>query len=235
VASSGVDPVVPGAAPTTLQPEGATLSGACGILIPAYNEASTIAGVVRMAKAAALGPVLVVDDGSTDATATTARDAGAAVLSLSYNQGKGGAVYHGVRALRTDIVVLLDADLIGLTPEHLTDLAAPVLSGAVDMSRGVFVGGRWRTSAAQHLAPQLNGQRAVRRYLLLDVPGLARSRYGLEVAITEHAKQHGWKSQDVPMPNVSQVMKEEKLGFLRGLGKRLGMYRDILRAYVKRR
>jgi glycosyltransferase involved in cell wall biosynthesis len=188
-----------------------------------------------MATAAALGPVLVVDDGSRDATAAAARDAGAAVLSLERNQGKGGAVYHGIRTLQTDVVVLLDADLIGLTPEHLADLAAPVLSGAADMSRGVFVGGRWRTSAAQHLAPQLNGQRAVRRHLLLGVPGLAQSRYGVEVTITEHARRHGWKSQDVPMPNVSQVMKEEKLGLLPGLGRRLAMYRDILRAYVRRR
>lgn len=223
------------AADASGEPPRPPASGACGVLIPAYNEAATIASVVGCALAAQLGPVLVVDDASRDDTARAAREAGAEVLRLPRNLGKGGAVYVGAAALETEVVLLIDADLVGLRPAHLLELSRPVLKGEAEMSRGVFVGGRWRTAAAQHLAPQLSGQRALRRDLLLSVPGLATSRYGVEIIITTEAKRRGWRSVDVPLAGVSQVMKEEKLGFFRGLVKRLAMYRDIVTSYVGRR
>lgn len=200
----------------------------CAVLIPAFDERETIGAVVEVARAAGLGPVLVVDDGSADETAAAARAAGAEVLRLERNRGKGGAIAAGLERLDSDVVLLIDADLTGLAPEHLRALAAPVLAGGVDMTRGVFVGGRWRTAAAQRLAPQLNGQRAVRRDLLRAVPGLADSRYGVEVAITEHARRAGWSRLDVPLEGVSQVMKEEKRGLWTGLRVRARMYGEIL-------
>jgi glycosyltransferase involved in cell wall biosynthesis len=211
-----------------------TLTGVCGILIPAFNEDKTVAIVARVAVESNLGPVLVVDDGSSDQTVTVAENAGATVLKLPKNLGKGGAVFEGIRALQTEIVLLIDADLTGLTTKHLKDLAQPVLDGKADMSRGVFTGGRWTTTAAQQLTPQLNGQRAIKREKLLKIQGLRDSRYGIEIAITEQAKRENWRTVDVAMPNVSQVMKEEKRGFWQGLKIRLWMYADILRTYLKR-
>ena len=125
-------------------------------------------------------------------------------------------------------MVLLDADLTGLTADHVRALAAPVRDQGVDMTRGVFDGGRWVTTVAQHVAPLLNGQRAIRRELLQAVPGLAESRYGVEVAITEHARRHRWRTRDVSLRGVSQVMKEEKRGWWRGQKVRWVMYREIL-------
>lgn len=213
-------------------PQGA-VPARCAVLIPAFDEANTIGAVVRPALAAGVGPVLVVDDGSTDGTAAAAREAGADVLVLPDNRGKGGAVVAGAEHLAADVLVLLDADLVGLRAEHVRALAAPVRDGAVDMTRGVFVGGRWRTTAAQRVAPQLNGQRGVLRELLLAIPGLERTRYGIEVAITEWARQHGWRQRDVRLAGVSQVMKEEKRGWFRGVLVRLRMYADILRTMLR--
>ena len=96
------------------------------------------------------------------------------------------------------------------------------------MTRGVFDGGRWMTTVAQHVAPLLNGQRALLRELLQEVPGLAESRYGVEVAISDQARRHKWRTRDVSLRGVSQVMKEEKRGWWRGLLVRLTMYREIL-------
>jgi len=203
------------------------------VLIPALDEAATIATVVRVARSADIGPVLVIDDGSRDATAVMARRAGAEVLRLPQNLGKGGAVVAGASSRTEDVVVLLDADLIGLRPEHVQALAEPVLSGRAMMTRGVFSGGRWSTTAAQRIVPQLNGQRAIRRSELLAVPGLAESRYGIEVAINDHAAANDWPCLDVPLPGVSQVMKEEKRGFLRGAVVRGRMYLEILRQLVR--
>ena len=205
------------------------------MLIPAYDEAPTVAAVVRPALKAELGTVLVVDDGSSDGTADAARAAGASVLVLPDNRGKGGAVVAGAKHLDADVLVLLDADLVGLEPEHVWELATPVTDGTVDMTRGVFAGGRWQTTTAQRMAPQLNGQRGVRRDLLLAIPGLEDTRYGIEVAITEWARQHQWRRVDVPLEGVSQVMKEEKRGWCRGVAVRLRMYADILRTMLRAR
>lgn len=201
----------------------------CVVLIPAYDEAGRVGDVVRVARAAAVGPVVVVDDGSRDGTAEAARAAGAEVLRLETNVGKGGALAAGAAARTEDVVVLLDADLTGLRPDHVRALADPVLADEADMTRGVFDGGRFLTTAAQHLAPVLNGQRGVRRALLLDVERLAESRYGVEVAITDHARRGRWRTLDVPLRGVSQVMKEEKRGWWRGQRVRWVMYGEILR------
>lgn len=204
----------------------------CAVLIPAYNEADNVACVVGTAKATGYA-VWVVDDGSEDATAECARAAGAEVLTLPENRGKGGAVFAGAAHVEAEVVVLIDADLLGLTPKHVTTLARPVLVGRATMTRGVFSGGRWRTTTAQRLTPQLSGQRAVLREKLLEVPGLTESRYGLEVLITEYAKRTGWRVQDVPLEGVSQVMKEEKRGFWVGTGIRLRMYGEIFRQLLR--
>lgn len=203
------------------------------VLIPALDEAETVASVVAVAREAAMGPVVVVDDGSTDATAEVAANAGAEVLRLPENRGKGGALAAGARSRRERVLLLIDADLTGLRPRHLRALARPVLEGRADMTRGVFVGGRWATAAAQRLMPVLNGQRALLREGLLAVEGLDDSRYGVEVAITEHARHAGWRTLDVPLRGVSQVMKEEKRGALRGVGVRLRMYAEILYQWLR--
>ncbi len=80
-------------------------------LIPAYNEAGRIAGVV--ANACRYLPVLVVDDGSQDDTAQKAESAGAMVLKQTPNQGKGAALQAGFRwAIKRayQAVITLDAD-----------------------------------------------------------------------------------------------------------------------------
>lgn len=206
----------------------------CAVLVPAFREAGRVAPVVRAALAARVGPVLVIDDGSDDGTDRVARDAGAGVLRLPRNRGKGGALVAGALVVRAPVVVLLDADLVGLRPEHVRALAAPVVEGAAHMSRGVFAGARWRTTTAQRLAPQLGGQRAVLRRALLSVPGLADARYGVEIALGEAARRGRWRCVDVRLDGVSQVMKEEKLGWWRGMRARLSMYRDIVRAWAGR-
>jgi len=83
----------------------------CGI-IAAYNGCETIAGDVRGALAH-LGVVIVVDDGSTDGTAETAREAGAEVVVLGENRGKGNALrllFAKARQRGYSAVIALDAD-----------------------------------------------------------------------------------------------------------------------------
>jgi glycosyltransferase involved in cell wall biosynthesis len=81
------------------------------VIIPAYNEALTIAGIVFKIKE--LYPdyeIIVVNDGSTDDTAAIAKEAGAHVHSHPYNIGNGAAVKSGIRVARGDIMVSMDGD-----------------------------------------------------------------------------------------------------------------------------
>lgn len=84
------------------------------VVVPALNEAESVAAVVRSVREAVPGVVcLVVDDGSTDATARVAGAAGALVLSLPFNLGVGGAMRAGFRYARDNdhsIVIQVDAD-----------------------------------------------------------------------------------------------------------------------------
>ncbi len=208
-------------------------ASALAVLIPAFNEADTVGTVVRVALE--LTPqVIVVSDGSTDGTAQAAREAGAQVVDLPQNAGKGAALLAAVQAATADTVVLLDADLTGLTLAHLQRLCAPVLSGELDMSIGVFEGGGFVTDWGNKLTPHLSGQRACRRAWLLGVPDLGAERWP-EPAITQHLKATGARWAYVELPHVAQVVKEKKRGFWRGAQARTKMYAALLTYRARRR
>ena len=105
-------------------------------VIPAYNEAERIAGVLEaVTRQPLINEVIVVDDGSTDETSKVAAQFRQVHLFIKpNNQGKSGAVCDGVRTSRGSIILLLDADLTGLSHEHLTDLILPVAEGSADFS-----------------------------------------------------------------------------------------------------
>jgi glycosyltransferase involved in cell wall biosynthesis len=84
---------------------------AVSIVIPANDEEEAIAEVVTTLRAAAgWREVVVVDDGSTDATAARAQGAGARVIRHPYNKGNGAAVKTGIRSACGEFILILDAD-----------------------------------------------------------------------------------------------------------------------------
>jgi glycosyltransferase involved in cell wall biosynthesis len=104
------------------------------VIIPAYNEEGGIATVVTRVRARhAWREVLVVDDGSSDATAARAEAAGARVVRHPYNKGNGAAVKTGLREASGDVVLLMDADGQH-DPEDVDAVLAPL--GAYDMVIG---------------------------------------------------------------------------------------------------
>lgn len=203
-------------------------------VIPAYNEEATIADVVSTLRHVDLiDEIVVVSDGSQDRTADVARMAGARVLEHRENQGKAGAMKTGFDATTGPIVLFLDADLIGLSPAHVRALLTPVLENKADMTVGVFDNGRFSTDLAQLVAPYLSGQRAVRREQVQEMfsfsPDADVSRFGIEVALTRHFKDKGYIVLEVPLPEMSHRMKEEKLGLVKGAAARMKMYYEILK------
>ncbi|KNZ71243.1 family 2 glycosyl transferase [Thermincola ferriacetica] len=197
-------------------------------VIPAFNEEKTIAQVVKTVREVPLvKEIIVVNDGSTDNTGRIAEEAGARVIDLRSNVGKGGAMAVGVRSTQAGIILFLDADLIGLQPSHVYDLINPVLQGETEMTIGVFDEGRFATDLAQFLTPYLSGQRAVKREIFETVSGLDLSRFGVEIALTRFVKSAGISFKEVELKQMSHLMKEEKLGLIKGFKARMKMYWEI--------
>lgn len=199
-------------------------------IVPAYNESQNIGSVLRVLRdVPEVFEIIVVDDGSSDDTAEMARLHGAIVLSLSENQGKGGAMMAGAAIAHGDIVLFLDADLVGLTVAHVRELLVPILMGETDATVGIFEGGRASTDWAQALAPFLSGQRALKRQLLVGFEHIDMAGYGVELQLHRQLKRMGISPQEVVLHDVTQVVKEEKLGLVKGFSARMRMYWEIIR------
>ncbi len=119
------------------------------VFIPAWNEAGSVAEVIAGVRECLPGAdVLVVDDGSTDATAASARAAGATVASLPFNQGLGAALQTGyLFALREgyDYCAHLDADGQH-PPAEVVRLLAEVYADRADL----VIGSRYRERGTAH-------------------------------------------------------------------------------------
>ena len=112
-----------------------------GVVVPAYNEADSVADVIRQIPSEVCGvetAVLVVDDGSRDTTAEIAEGAGAVVARHAINRGGGAAMRTGYRLMAdagAKVVVTLDADGQHL-PSEMERLVKPVLDGEVKLAHG---------------------------------------------------------------------------------------------------
>lgn len=198
-------------------------------VVPAYNEAERLGYVLdALGQATLVDEIVVVNDGSADDTYNVASSyPGVHAVNLTKNVGKGGAMYAGATSTDADIVVFLDADLLGITGKQIDCIVKPVKEGKVDMCIGIFRGGRKVTDIAQVIAPYISGQRALRRQLFVDIPDIHTVRSGVEVAITKYFRTKGFTIGTVTLTGCTHMMKEEKMGYLRGFAARLRMYYDI--------
>ncbi|SDY84383.1 Glycosyl transferase family 2 [Proteiniborus ethanoligenes] len=199
-------------------------------IIPAFNEERTIGDVIKVLQRVNLiDKIIVVSDGSVDSTVDIAKKHEVEIVELRDNIGKGGALRKGVDASLSEIMLFVDADLIGLKEQHIVELLLPILKGEVDMTIGVFKSGRFTTDLAQRVAPYLSGQRAIKRYIIENIPNIDITRFGVEIALTKYVTNNNIKYKEVFLENLTHVMKEEKLGLIKGFASRLKMYWDIVK------
>jgi len=197
-------------------------------IIPAYNEEKTVGKIIDTLKRVDIvNEIIVVSDGSEDKTAQVAREHRAKVIELLENMGKGAAIKNGLEVSKGDIVLFLDADLIGLNEVHIMKLLEPVVNDECEMSVGLFRKGRASTDLAQIITPQLSGQRAVKRSIIEKIEKIEMTGFGIEVALTKYAKQQNIRVKEIKLDNMTHITKEEKYGFAVGFGKRMKMYWQI--------
>lgn len=210
---------------------------AVAAVVPAYNEAGRIGKVLDvLCRVECLSEIIVVDDGSNDATSEEAyraswQDGRLRVVKLPKNRGKGSAVLTGWQESHAPYLLLLDADLINLNAAHVLELIEPVISGQADMSLGLFKKGDWRSDVSHRLTPWLSGQRCLRAELLEYISRSAAEGYGFETALTVAARQRRWRQVRVSLVGVKHPLGNRPRGGYHGLLNRLKMYARILRAW----
>jgi len=206
------------------------------VVVPAYNEAGRIGAVLRpVVQSGLIDEVIVVDDGSDDGTADEARRYPVRVVSLPENRGKAAALDAGVSLSRNDTFLFLDADLVGLTTEHVDTLIRAYRGNQLDMVVGVFANGRRNTDIAQKINPYASGQRIISRSLWERAKEFVEEMdYGIEMALSKLAAKEGWRKDHVKLQGVTHVLKEEKRGFAKGVLDRLKMYGDMIKWLVKK-
>ena len=215
-------------------------------IVPAFNESHRVCAVLdALAGAKGVDEINIVTDGCSDDTAHQVRlwlDARieltppAHLYELRHNIGKGGAMTHGAHRTDAEILLFLDADLIGLRSDQVDDMLAPMLreEKPADMVLGLFGAVRggllgWWLGWCHRLYPFITGQRAIRRDIFLSIPDLTHSRFGVEAAITRWVRSDPDSLVDyVYIHNVTHPIKEEKMGYWKGFRVRMRMYRDII-------
>lgn len=181
-------------------------------IIPAHNEQETIAEVVGVARACRhVDEVIVVDNVSSDQTAQRAQEAGARVIS-STTLGKGEAMAEGVAATGAGVILFLDADLLGLTVQHLDRLVGAVVEHDAAMSCGLFDRGPWLNPVFLKLLPVLTGERAVRRELFESLDPDQIQGYRIEAALNSRCADLGLRRVSFVCPGLWHLTKEKKFG-----------------------
>jgi glycosyltransferase involved in cell wall biosynthesis len=189
------------------------------VVIPAYNEADVIGEVVAaLAAADRWHEIIVVDDGSTDATGERARAAGAIVVRHPYNKGNGAAVKSGIRKATGDVVLIVDGD-----GQHRPADAARLVSdiGEYELVVGARSAGTQATLARRfgnHLLNRLasylternipdltSGFRAARRDCLLEFLHLLPNGFSTPATTTLSFIKAGYSVSFVPIEAEQRV------------------------------
>jgi glycosyltransferase involved in cell wall biosynthesis len=205
------------------------------VVVPAYNEAKTVAGVVR----SLCGPdrrVIVVDDGSGDGTGAAAEEMGAEVVRHVINRGLGASLATGIACALEgdcDCVVTFDADGQHRV-EDLPGLTAPILEGRADIAIGARVADRHLMPITRRLANSLgnlltwalfgvwvsdsqSGLRAFSRRAASEME-LRSDRMEVSSEIIREIGRNEWRVAEVPIvPVYTDYSLSKGQGFLVGL------------------
>jgi glycosyltransferase involved in cell wall biosynthesis len=224
------------------------------VIIPAFDEQARIAATVEAAaKVPGVDLVLVVDDGSADATARTARESGAIVVRHARNRGKAAAMETGAAAVAAiearegraepRLLLFLDGDLEA-TAGSAAPLAEPVRSGTAGMSIATLPpqpgGGHGlvvrlardgiRAAVGFEARQPLSGQRCLSRAAFEAALPLARG-FGVETGLTIDVLRAGYRIVEVEVDFRHRVTGTDLAAQLH----RARQYRDVALALAVRR
>ncbi len=171
--------------------------------------------------------IIVVNDGSTDDTEKVLRaQKGITVISYPTNKGKTFALSQGIAAASGDLIMLIDADLSGLTTANISSLILPVREGIADVSISLRRNSLWiyRLIGLDFVS----GERVLPRALLFEAVETMQQlpRWGGEVFMNQHIVEQKMSIAVVRWQNVYNIRKFEKVGLPKGFAEEWKMIRD---------
>ncbi len=198
-------------------------------IIAALNEEKQIANVLDAAlKAKEKIPmeIIVVDDGSNDSTPHILKGyKGIRVLTNNSNKGKSYSVARGIEASKGEYILLLDADLFGLTADNIHDLITPVQLGVAEVTMSI------RKNYVRTKLESITGERVFPRSLvnghldkMKELPN-----FSLEVFLNDLIIKGQYPIKAVNWVNVVNKNKTKRRGFYRGWKENIGATRDVFR------
>jgi glycosyltransferase involved in cell wall biosynthesis len=217
------------------------------VIVPAFNEARTIAAILDRVDAVPVDKeIVVVDDGSTDGTRAILADLEARwaasghtsplrVVLQPENRGKGAALHTGIAEARGRVILVQDADL-EYDPADYPKLVAPVLAGEADAVYGsrwleapLRVRFGWHATGNRVLTATSNAltglaltdmetcYKAIRAEVLKSLP-LREARFGFEPEVTAHLARLGLRIAEVPIAYRGRSWDEgKKIGWRDGV------------------
>jgi glycosyltransferase involved in cell wall biosynthesis len=201
-------------------------------IIPAYNEEQNISNTLKAVSEAGniLDEIIVVDDGSKDRTQDIVRTfPNVKLLINEKNLGKAGTIARGARESFGDYILMLDADLAGLSSENIVSLIQPIRNGLTD----VVISMRENTPGWMKALgfDSMSGERVLPRVIFEDnFTGLSQIRsYGLEVFLNRIIIGRKFRILTVKMNNVKNTMKWEKGNFWKGVKSEFFMWCDLFK------
>ncbi|MFZ2072575.1 MAG: glycosyltransferase family 2 protein [Minisyncoccia bacterium] len=198
-------------------------------IIPTYNEENRIEGVLKaVIRHPLINEIIVVDDGSADNTQNVVKKyQDVSLIIHPKNRGKSAAVSTGIKKSTGDFILLLDADLIGLTQANITSSVEPVLQGIADVTISLRKNtpGFWKKIGLDYIS----GERVLPRKILSDslekiesLPG-----FGLESFMNKKIISNKFRIKVVTWNNVISPYKATKYGMWTGIKGEIKMWTDI--------
>ena len=199
------------------------------VIIPAFNEAQVIGGVVSQIKTLHPGfEIIVVNDGSTDQTAAVAQEAGAVVYSHPYNIGNGAAIKSGIRIASGEILVFMDGDKqhdpedISHLLEYLPhfDMVVGARSFKGQSSVGRAFGNKFYNWLASYVVKfpvkdLTSGFRAVRAQVAKHFICMLPNTYSYPTTLTLGVLRSGWSVKYIPIRIRKRESGKSNIGFFK--------------------
>lgn len=199
-------------------------------IIAAYNEEKTLGDVLRaLTSSPLINEIIVVSDGSTDATVDIARQFDVRVIALRENRGKGYAMRVGVEHASNDVLFFVDGDMPNVSQEQVAALVLPVLADECDMNIGVRHRGEFLDffHLKMQCGPVLSGIRVMRRKVFESVPLKYMERFKIEAALNCFCSREGLRQKHTIIYGLKHLTKESKRGLVEGLVSRWEMTSEV--------